>query len=277
MRRVRFSGVLRGQSKASAYIRPFDGLAPRSNRRSNRIATYRNSTTSAIATSGAASAKKDMRAAPPSSAVETTKFPSPPVKTVECALRTPVNPRVNPATPPPAITAAVHFTIGGMSVMTAADRMVPAMNAVGADTTSSRLSTNGMMSAGNRNQCFTLPTRHKRPFEAQWVFPVSLTQTGATSMLEIIAQPDNTFALIRRHRGIDGRMVDTVISRWPTRNSAYDALYDTLHAKLRLADHVTAGVIVATAAAIIIGACGLWYGSDIASATPSAPYAVTAR
>jgi hypothetical protein len=73
-----------------------------------------------------------------------TKFPRPPVKTVECALKTPVNPRVNPATPPPAITAAVHFTIGGMSVITAADRMVPATNAAGADTTSSRLSTNGM-------------------------------------------------------------------------------------------------------------------------------------
>ena len=86
---------------------------------------YRSSATSAIAASGAASAKKDMSAAPPSSAVEMTKFPSPPVKTVECALRTPVNPLVNPATPPPAITAAVHFTIGGMSVMTAADRIGP--------------------------------------------------------------------------------------------------------------------------------------------------------
>jgi hypothetical protein len=59
------------------------GLAPRSNRRSNRIATYRNSATSAIAAIGAASAKKDMSAAPPSSAVEMTKFPKPPVKTVE--------------------------------------------------------------------------------------------------------------------------------------------------------------------------------------------------
>jgi hypothetical protein len=120
---------------------------------------YRSSATSAIAASGAASAKKDMRAAPPSSAVEMTKFPSPPVKTVECTLRTPLNPLVNPATPPPAITAAVHFTIGGMSVMTAADRIVPAMNAAGAETTSSRLSMTGMMSGGTRNQRFALPNR----------------------------------------------------------------------------------------------------------------------
>jgi hypothetical protein len=52
LRRVRISGVLRGQSKnrpGIAYVRPFDGLAPRSNRRSNRIATYRNSAVSAIA------------------------------------------------------------------------------------------------------------------------------------------------------------------------------------------------------------------------------------
>jgi hypothetical protein len=71
------------QAPGIAYVRPFDGLAPRSSRRSNRIATYRNSATSAIATIGAASAKKDMSAAPPSSAVEMTKFPKPPVRTVE--------------------------------------------------------------------------------------------------------------------------------------------------------------------------------------------------
>ena len=96
------------------------------------MATNKKSTTSPIAATGAASAKKGIRTAPPSSAVEITKFPKPPVKPVECALRTPIDPRVNPATPPPAITAAVHFTIGGMSVITAADRMVPAMNAAGA-------------------------------------------------------------------------------------------------------------------------------------------------
>ena len=33
--------------------------------------------------------------------------------------------------PPPAITAAVYFTIGGTSVMTAADTIVPAMNTAG--------------------------------------------------------------------------------------------------------------------------------------------------
>jgi hypothetical protein len=38
---------------------------------------------------------------------------------------------VIPATPPPAITAVVHFTIGGRSVITAADTTVPATNAAG--------------------------------------------------------------------------------------------------------------------------------------------------
>jgi hypothetical protein len=108
--------------------------------------------------------------------MEITKFPRPPVKTVECALTTPVNPRVNPATPPPAITAAVHFTVGGTSIITAADTIVPATKAAGIANVSSRLSTTGMISSGNRNQCFALPTRHKRPFEASRVFSVSLTK-----------------------------------------------------------------------------------------------------
>ena len=67
----------------------------------------------------------------------------PPVRTVECALRIPVIPCVNPAMPPPAITAAVHFTIGGASIMTAADTIVPATKAAGVAKVSSRLSTTG--------------------------------------------------------------------------------------------------------------------------------------
>jgi hypothetical protein len=46
--------------------------------------------------------------------------------------------------PPPAITAAVHFTIGGTSVITAADTTVPATNAAGVAKESSRLSITGM-------------------------------------------------------------------------------------------------------------------------------------
>ena len=49
-----------------------------------------------------------------------------------------------PATPPPAIMAVVHFTIGGRSVITAADAIVPATTAPGVATVSSRLSTPGM-------------------------------------------------------------------------------------------------------------------------------------
>ena len=113
------------------------------------MATNKKSTTSAIAASGAASARKDIRTAPPSSAVAITGLPRPPVSMVECARRIPVNPWVSPATPPPAITAAVHFTIGGASIMTAADTIVPATKAAGVATVSSRLSTTGMMSGGD--------------------------------------------------------------------------------------------------------------------------------
>ena len=99
-----------------------------------------NAGVSAIAAAGATSARKDIRSAAPSSAVEMTGFPRPPVKTVEWALSIPVNPCVRPAIPPPAITAAVHFTIGGTSVMTAADTIVPAINAAGVAKVSSKLS-----------------------------------------------------------------------------------------------------------------------------------------
>ena len=44
----------------------------------------------------------------------------------------------------PAMMAAVHFTIGGKSVMTAADTIVPATNAAGVARASSKLSIPGM-------------------------------------------------------------------------------------------------------------------------------------
>jgi len=100
--------------------------------------------TSASATSGAASARSEISEALPSSAVATAEFPTPPVKTVDFALSIAVKPCVMPATPPPAIMAAVHFTIGGKSVMTAADTIVPATTAPGVATASSKLSTPGM-------------------------------------------------------------------------------------------------------------------------------------
>jgi hypothetical protein len=57
---------------------------------------------------------------------EAAALPKPPVKSVDFALTTAVAPCVSPATPPPATTAVVHFTIGGKSVMTAASTIVPA-------------------------------------------------------------------------------------------------------------------------------------------------------
>ena len=99
--------------------------------------------TTANAASGAAKASSDNRTEPPSSPVAMTGLPKPPVKTVDFALSIAVTPCVKLAVPPPAMTAAIHFAIGGRSVMTAADTIVPATNAAGVATASSRLSTPG--------------------------------------------------------------------------------------------------------------------------------------
>ena len=61
-----------------------------------------------------------------------------------------VTPCVRPAMPPPAITAAVHFTIGGTSVITAADTTVPATKAAGVAKVSSRLSIKVRQALGGR-------------------------------------------------------------------------------------------------------------------------------
>jgi hypothetical protein len=94
---------------------PFDGRATRNNCRRRRIASHKNRMTSASAASGAAKVRSETRSAPPSSAVAMTRLPRPPVKTVDDPLSIAVTPCVRPATPPPAITAAVHFSIGGRS------------------------------------------------------------------------------------------------------------------------------------------------------------------
>ena len=75
--------------------------------------------TIANAASGAARASSDNRTEPPSSPVAMTGLPKPPVKTVDFALSIAVTPCVKLAVPPPAMTAAIHFAIGGRSVMTA--------------------------------------------------------------------------------------------------------------------------------------------------------------
>ena len=60
-----------------------------------------------------------------------TGLPTPAVSTVDFALSKAVTPCVSPATPPPAMIAVVHFSIGGKSVITAADTRVPATTAAG--------------------------------------------------------------------------------------------------------------------------------------------------
>jgi hypothetical protein len=75
-----------GQNEANAnitYVRLSDDFALRNSRRVKRIASNKKRITSAIAAAGAASARKDIKRAPPSSAVAMTAFPRPPVRTVE--------------------------------------------------------------------------------------------------------------------------------------------------------------------------------------------------
>src|SRR6516165_1411621 len=75
--------IKRSFAPSLLYVSLFDAFAPRNNRRSRRIASNKNRITSAIAAAGAARARKDMRSAPPSSAVAITVWPRPPVKMVE--------------------------------------------------------------------------------------------------------------------------------------------------------------------------------------------------
>ena len=105
-------------------------------------------------------------------------------------------------------------------------------------------------------------------------------------MLEIIQLPDapQYFALVRKHRGLDGRMTDTVLSRWPTKNGAHDALYDELHAIIvprrsrRLERVVTIGGSVSACLTLVAVALAglLWLGASIdpGAAYTGAPYAI---
>ena len=112
--------------------------------RSQRIASQSSTMITTAVSSGAASASSETMSEPPSSAVATTGLPSVPVITVDLARTSVVTDCVTPAMPPPAMIAAAHFTIGGRSVMTAAETTVPATKAAGVAKVSSRLSTPGM-------------------------------------------------------------------------------------------------------------------------------------
>ena len=75
-----------GHSETNAnitYVLLSDDFALRNSLRVKRIASNKKRITSAIAAAGAANARKDIKSAPPSSAVAMTAFPRPPVRTVE--------------------------------------------------------------------------------------------------------------------------------------------------------------------------------------------------
>lgn len=80
---------------------------------------------------GARMASREMIIDPANSKVETAGFPIPPVETDEFARSATVVPCTNPAIPPPAIRASVHFRNGDISVTNEAVAMVPAMIAAG--------------------------------------------------------------------------------------------------------------------------------------------------
>jgi hypothetical protein len=96
-------------------------------------------------------------------------------------------------------------------------------------------------------------------------------------MLEVIqtSDPARPFALQRRHRGFDGRMVDTIVSRWPTKNAAFDAHYAEVRGLILPPEplvitkrqvlrerSITASIVAVTVAAISIGCAGLWWGAS---------------
>jgi len=68
--------------------------------------------------------------------VETKGFPIPAVETDDFARSATVVPCTNPAIPPPAISASVHFRNGDISVIIEAVTTVPAMIAAGVATMS---------------------------------------------------------------------------------------------------------------------------------------------
>jgi hypothetical protein len=81
-------------------------------------------------------------------------------------------------------------------------------------------------------------------------------------------------------------MTETVLSRWPTRNAAHDALYDELHAIViprrsrRLERAITIGGSVSACLTLIAVALAglLWLGASIdpGAAYTGAPYAIVA-
>src|SRR5947209_5462876 len=92
---------------------------------------------------GAASDRMEVARDPPSSTVARTGFPRPPVPALDAPRATTVVPWTNPAIPPPAIAASVHFRNGLISATSDAVTTVPATTAAGEAMVSSRLSTHG--------------------------------------------------------------------------------------------------------------------------------------
>jgi hypothetical protein len=94
-------------------------------------------------------------------------------------------------------------------------------------------------------------------------------------MLEVIStsDPAKPFALMRRHRNAAGRMVDTIISTWPTKNAAHDALYAEIHG-LRSARHPRLERVVTTggtvAAVLTLAAVALAGGAWLVASTATA-------
>ena len=88
-------------------------------------------------------ARREVITDPASSSVAIAAFPIPPVNKDDLARSAVVDPCKRPAIPPPAMIATIHFSEGGMSVITDAVKIVPAMMETGEAIASITLSSQG--------------------------------------------------------------------------------------------------------------------------------------
>jgi hypothetical protein len=110
---------------------------------------------------------------------------------------------------------------------------------------------------------------------------------GPSTPTSIGHDPGMPHVLAPRHRNVSGRMTDTVLGRYHTKNSAFDSLYDEVSGLIlphnataipaepvfvgkpaSSATTITAGIVATTVAALAIGALGLWCGSPVYDADP---------
>jgi hypothetical protein len=111
---------------------------------------------------------------------------------------------------------------------------------------------------------------------------------GPSTPTSIGHDPAMPHVLARRHRNVSGRMTDTVLGRYHTKNSAFDSMYDEVSGLIlphnataipaeplfvgkpaSSATTITAGIVATTVAALAIGALGSAYGAALRFTMPT--------